>query len=763
MTLNSSLEEPAALASRFINQTSKNIFLTGKAGTGKTTFLRHIVKHTHKKTLIVAPTGIAAINAGGMTIHSLFQLPFGCFIPQNNSGITHNSIKINDPLSLIRTSHMSGQRRHLLKEVELLIIDEVSMLRADILDAIDTVFRHVRRKNHLPFGGAQVLFIGDLLQLPPVVKEEEWSFLKSFYKSIYFFDAQVLQREKPVYIELDKIYRQGDQRFISLLNNLRNNEITKEDTALLSSYYKPQFKPQANDNYIMLTTHNYKAAQLNTRFLNALEERSYFFDAIVKGEFSEYAYPLEKTLELKKGAQVMFVKNDPTGAQRFFNGKIGVVSFLSEQKIEVRFSDTGKTVSLEHNEWQNQKYELNPASNEIEEVVMGTFTQYPVKLAWAITVHKSQGLTFDKAIVDIGDAFAPGQVYVALSRLRSLEGVVLTSLLNDNALFQDKKVISFSNIKKEQENLDTLVKKESVVFLKNYLFTCFEFDSLVGKLYEHAQSYTKDENRSAKQKHQGWAQQVQEEFNKTKEFGDKFLQQLKEMFDKAAPAYLGLVDKRTHAAKEYFVPVFKKISKDILQHIEAVKSEQNVTTYLKELLELEMLFYEQFKLINKASALSSALLSNTPLTREAAYNLDKDPVRAELINQISRMPAEEKKEKKERAVRKPRVKKETSKKDKPDTKNASLELFKAGKTIGEIAVLRGVTINTIEIHLAHYVAKGIVKAELFMTSEKLEGVLAVVKKLNTFSVTPIKNALGDSYTYGEIKMGLAHYLSREDI
>ena len=316
---NSNETDPTALASKFINHTQKNIFLTGKAGTGKTTFLRNIIQQTHKKAVIVAPTGIAAINAGGVTIHSLFQLPFGNFIPVNqNSFSTNQQFKITTPALLIRNMQMSSTKRNLLRELELLIIDEVSMLRADLLDAIDTTLRYIRRQNNKPFGGVQVLFIGDLLQLPPVVKNDEWEILKEHYNSIYFFDAWVLQQEKPLYIELEKIYRQADNTFIALLNNLRNNCITEDDVALLNNYYKPGFKAENNQNYITLTTHNYKADKLNKEYLQNIKSKSYFFNATVEDEFSEYAYPVEKTLELKLGSQIMFVKNDPTGAQRFF-------------------------------------------------------------------------------------------------------------------------------------------------------------------------------------------------------------------------------------------------------------------------------------------------------------------------------------------------------------------------------------------------------------------------------------------------------------
>ena len=758
MATDPSVHNPAMLASRFINQTHKNIFLTGKAGTGKTTFLRQVVQNTHKKSIIVAPTGIAAINAGGVTIHSLFQLPFGNFVPAyyTASG-QHQHLKITDPLALIKNLQMSDAKRKLLRELELLIIDEVSMLRADLLDAIDLVLRHVRRKSYAPFGGVQVLFIGDLLQLPPVVKDEEWQLLKTFYNSIYFFDALVLQPNKPVYIELDKIYRQGDGRFVALLNNLRNNQVTGEDIALLNSFYKPGFKPSPTDNYITLTTHNYKANTLNKDFLQELKNKSYFFEAVIDGDFNEFAYPLEKTLELKAGAQIMFVKNDPTGEQRFFNGKIGIVSGLSDKKIEVKFDDSNKFITVEKYEWENMKFELNLETNEIEEKVTGTFTHYPVKLAWAITVHKSQGLTFDKAIVDIGSAFAPGQVYVALSRLRSLDGLVLTSHINYNSISQDSNVTAFSKIKSEQENLDELVEKEAALFLKNYVLQSFDFAPLSNKLNYHTESYIKDEKRSAKQKYQQWSQGIKEQLSDIKPHADKFRQQVAQILDSNTGGYLDLLNKRVLAAKDYFAPLFNAISKSVFDHIEIVKSEKKVKSYLNELLELETSFYEQVKRMNKASVLINAMLTNTEFNGEDVRKLLHDPNRSEQIKRALLMPEktgqETKKQKKEKT--KTSGKKLLVKTDKTDTKAETFRLLGEGKNIAEIAQLRGMTTGTIEGHLAFYVAKGNLKATQFMTAEKLEHIITVSKKLNTFQPGSIKQALSADYSYGEIKLALA--------
>ena len=760
------LSDIALLASKFINHTNKNIFLTGKAGTGKTTFLKHIVESTHKKTVIAAPTGIAAINAGGVTIHSLFQLPFGSFIPINQPASVHNqNLKINDPLSVIKNLQMNENKRKLLRELELLIIDEVSMLRADLLDAIDVVLKHVRRRNYLPFGGVQVLFIGDLLQLPPVVKNEEWELLRDYYKSPYFFDARVLQQTKPVYIELDKIYRQDDIEFISLLNNLRNNTVTNSDIELLNRYYKPDFEPKANENYITLTTHNYKAAEQNKKMLQELKGISYYFLADVEDEFSEYSYPVEKTLELKIGAQVMFVKNDPSGGQRFFNGKIGVISKLSSEKIEVQFDDAKEPLEVEKYKWENIKFLLNDVTNEIEEKVSGTFTQYPIKLAWAITVHKSQGLTFDKAIVDIGSAFAPGQVYVALSRLRSLRGLVLTSKVNYNSISEDKKVAEFSKTKTEQENPEELIRKETLLFLRGYIIENFDLTHIVRQLDEHAVSYTKDEKRSAKQKHHKWAVDLKNKVNEIKPAADKFINHLVKIIDNKEPDYLSLAYKRLNDANDYFAPVFKSMAKEIFAKIEQVKSEKKIKTYVEELFGIEVILYEQIKRMNKSIVICRSITENTSIDKHEfskfSYDKERNEAISRVLTPIVKEKEEKKKERKEKKERKPKGEKATTKKQKGDSHNETLQLFKGGKTVEEIAELRGMAVSTIEGHLSTFVAKGQLDVSEFVSADKVREIISATKELDTFNLGPLKSVLGERFSFSEIRMAIASYLAKD--
>ncbi len=747
----------AATASRFINNTSKNVFLTGKAGTGKTTFLKHIIKHTYKNAVIVAPTGIAAINAGGVTIHSLFQLPFGAFIPVRDANIAFSEhIKINTPATIFKGFQLQASKRKLLQELELLIIDEVSMLRSDLLDAIDTVLKSVRKKNHLPFGGVQVLFIGDLLQLPPVVKEDEWRYLKSYYKSAFFFDAQVLQQHKPLYIELDKIYRQEDNAFISILNNLRSNQVTASDIQRLNSYYKPGFTADVAENYIHLTTHNNKADTLNRESLMKLEGQSYFFKAQISGDFNEYSYPVEENMELKKGAQIMFIKNDPTGAQRFFNGKIGIISSLSDNSVEVSFSDGSKPVSIEKYEWQNIKYAINEATNEIEEKINGTFSHYPIKLAWAITVHKSQGLTFSKAIIDIGQAFAPGQVYVALSRLTSLDGLILSSPINTSSLNIDSNITAYSNLRESDEKLKELFESESHSFFQNYVVACFNFATLHHAMTTHIESYQKDEQKSAKQKHFNWAVELKKEVEAVRIISDKFLNQLQQIFHAKQPEYKEQLKTRVEAAKNHFAPILKQFSKTVLKQIENLKTEKKVKIYLEELAELDALFFKQLQLIHKAEAMVKSATENSEFSRDKINTSEENKERIKDLNEVELKPKKE---------RKPKKGKEKSdlpadkagKKEKVDTKKISYDLYKSGKTIEEIATERGMVVMTIESHLAHYAGLGLLDVKLFVEEEKMKNIITVAKTLDTGLFGPIKQSLGDEYSYSEIRFAMAWY------
>ena len=431
------------LAADLVNQSSRTIFLTGKAGTGKTTFLKYIRETCPKQMAVVAPTGVAAINAGGVTIHSFFQLPFTPFLPETQPFSPNNEDVVNSH-SLVSRLRINKEKIKVLQQLELLIIDEISMVRCDTLDAIDTVLRHIRKKPFERFGGVQVLFIGDMFQLPPVIKEQEWKLLSACYDSPYFFDSRVIREEPPVYIEFTKIYRQSETQFINVLNQVRNNELDEAGMQILEKRFQPSFPRQKNDGYIVLTTHNDRARNINARELQGIGTELFSYRAEIKDDFPENAYPADEVLSLKLGAQVMFIKNDSDKSKRYFNGRIGTVTKLEKERILVQCENDPDEIEVTPETWQNIRYTLNKTSRAMEEDVLGSFTQYPLRLAWAITIHKSQGLTFEKAIIDAGEAFAAGQVYVALSRCTSLEGMLLQSRVRPGSLFTDDRIVRFS-------------------------------------------------------------------------------------------------------------------------------------------------------------------------------------------------------------------------------------------------------------------------------------------------------------------------------
>lgn len=426
------------LAWKFIENTGTNLFLTGKAGTGKTTFLRLLKARSPKRMVVLAPTGIAAINAGGVTIHSFFQLPFAPYVPDTSFSADG---------SASYRFRFGKEKINIMRSMDLLVIDEISMVRADLLDAVDHILRRYRDR-FKPFGGVQLLMIGDLQQLAPVVKDDEWKLLKNYYDTPYFFSSQALKESQFCSIELTTVYRQNDTIFLDMLNRIRENRC---DAALLESLnrrYLPDFSPN-EDGYIQLVTHNYQAQRINNYELEKLPGRAYVFQASIEGKFPEYSYPTEQALELKQGAQVMFVKNDSSGNHRYFNGMIGEVTSISANHIEVRSKEGDEPFALQPEEWANAKYVLDEETKEIKEEVEGVFKQYPLKLAWAITVHKSQGLTFDKAIIDVSGSFAHGQAYVALSRCRTLEGLVLSAPIPARAIISDQAVDAFTRQARE--------------------------------------------------------------------------------------------------------------------------------------------------------------------------------------------------------------------------------------------------------------------------------------------------------------------------
>lgn len=464
-----------ALAWQFIENTGTHLFLTGKAGTGKTTFLRKLKRESPKRMVVIAPTGIAAINAGGVTIHSFFQIPFAPYVPES-------SFSTNGQATY--RFRFGKEKINIIRSMDLLVIDEISMVRADLLDAVDEMLRRYRDR-HKPFGGVQLLMIGDLQQLAPVVKDEEWQMLKKYYDTPYFFSSRALKQTEYCTIELKTVYRQSDGAFLDLLNRIRENHCDPQVLEALNRRYLPDFQPRKEEGYIRLVTHNYQAQRINNYELEQLPGRSYAFRATIDGKFPEYSYPTDELLELKKGAQVMFVKNDSSGEHRYYNGMIGEVTDLSADSIEVRAKDSTAAFLLQEEEWANAKYVLDEESKEIVEDIEGTFRQFPLKLAWAITIHKSQGLTFERAIIDASSSFAHGQAYVALSRCKTLEGLVLSAPLSAKAVISDRAVDRFTEEARRNEPDEDRFHSLQRTYFHELLSGLFDFRPLEQSLQRY--------------------------------------------------------------------------------------------------------------------------------------------------------------------------------------------------------------------------------------------------------------------------------------
>ncbi len=711
----------AKLAARYVNSTNRHIFLTGKAGTGKTTFLKYIVQHTHKNCVVAAPTGIAAINAGGVTLHSLLQLPFGTYIPENIPPQASEN-QINTPASIGKDRRFSTDKRKLIQELELLIIDEVSMLRADLLDCIDQTLRQIRRRRFEPFGGLQILFIGDLMQLPPVIKDTEWGLLQKYYKSPYFFESRALQESQPIRVELKEIYRQSDEKFIDLLNRLRHNEQNEYDYEELNKYYSEGVENMEMPGYIHLTTHNKKADHINQTRLDQLsgDERRYV--AQIDGDFPETMFPTSYALSLKEGAQVMFIKNDPSGEGKFFNGKIGEICSLGNEP-EVRFSD-GTEIKVETYKWENKRYVLNKTTNEIDEKYLGSFEQFPLKLAWAVTVHKSQGLTFEKAILDLSGTFAPGQLYVALSRLTSLNGLVLSSPLPGNPPAIDESLQTFTESFDSEKELESKLENERISYLAQCAERAFSFDQLTQHLKYHLQSFNKAENRSEKQQYLPWTRELVNSVGTLQRTGAQFIQQVKGILD-FQPDWDHLSDRMTKA-EHYFTPELEGLLTKVKAHAKGLTQQAKVKSYLAELAEIMELLDSQIRQIVKLTLLVN---DGDEVTKEKLRAKGYFTSRADL----KRIP----------------------KKDKKPTALISLELYQKGKLPKEIAEERGLVESTIIGHLSQYVETGEIEPQHLVTEGKLKKIVEEYRSGLTSS-GEIKEKLPEDVSYTDIKVGIAY-------
>ena len=537
--------DPYQLAYKYVLDTNQCLFLTGKAGTGKTTLLRRLQQECPKQMVVVAPTGVAAINAEGVTIHSLFQLPPQLFLPTPA-----------ERRKLFAEMQMRRDKQRLLFNLELLVIDEISMVRADLLDTIDAVLRRFKRRPNLPFGGAQVLFIGDLFQLSPVVREEEWNYLREFYAGPYFFQARVFQEIRPMYIELDHVYRQDDTRFIDLLNEVRDNRLSSASYALLNSRYQPHWEPKEDEPFhIILSTHNRKVDAINEREQAKLNATTHCYTASVEGKFPESLFPMDEVLTLAEGARVMFVRNDSTPNKRYYNGKLGVVSHIEDDHITVACEGTDNQteyIEVHQETWENIRYVTAKNSDEITTVVDGTFTQFPLRLAWAVTIHKAQGLTFDRVVIDSQDAFAAGQVYVALSRCRSLEGIILLSPIPESALTNSREVLAFTAAQPTLEQAAMGLHLSERAYFVQILCSIFDFRDayqktesllhIVGKSTSYNQDTAKDYLNPLLSMLAEWQHTA-----------DLFQQQIRQILFAEAPD-IPYLTQRLQAASAYFSP-----------------------------------------------------------------------------------------------------------------------------------------------------------------------------------------------------------------
>lgn len=580
------------LASDLVIHTSKNIFLTGRAGTGKTTFLKYIKENCPKQMVVVAPTGVAAINAGGVTIHSFFQLPFGPFIPEAKG--FKQSEEVTNKHTLLSRLRLNSERRKIIRELELLIIDEISMVRCDVLDAIDLVLRHVRYRHSERFGGVQVLFIGDMFQLPPVVRDAEWSVLKEYYQSPYFFDSHVMKEEPPVYIEFLKIYRQTEEKFIDLLNKVRNNEMEEDDLNALHNRYQPGFFGEGADGFILLTTHNEKARQINAEELAKLPGDTFTYKAEVKNDFPSTAFPADEFLQLKEGAQVMFIRNDSDKAKRYFNGKIGVVKELYEDKIIVQCKDDDSSIEVNKEKWENIRYTLDKATRQLNEDILGEFSQFPLRLAWAITIHKSQGLTFEKAVIDAGKAFAPGQVYVALSRCTSLDGMVLHSKISPHALYADDRIIQFTKNALPAGGLQQELIRAKKDYQEKIISSLFDFRKALSGIKE-LQKYLIEHTTSFNAEAFTCSDELLNKLSSLQTTSEKFHHQLRKLFavTEKAEDNIELQDRIKTAAHWFSIEI-----KSVVEHILQSTAVTDSTIHAKEYNDLLREAYVQLALQN---------------------------------------------------------------------------------------------------------------------------------------------------------------------
>ena len=716
--------EELDLAWQFIKNTGTHLFLTGKAGTGKTTFLKNLREQLPKRMVVLAPTGIAAINANGVTIHSFFQLPFSPYIP--NTTFHSNATPF----------HFGKEKQRIIRTMDLLVIDEISMVRADLLDTIDVVLRRYRDRSK-PFGGVQLLMIGDLQQLAPVVKEDEWKLLQPYYDSPYFFSSKALQQTEYMTIELKTVYRQSDEMFLSLLNKIRENKADENTFQLLNRRYIPNFNPPQDAGYIRLTTHNYQAQQINNDKLAKLPGKAFSFQATVSGNFPEQSYPTDETLVLKEQAQVMFVKNDTSGAGRYYNGMLGRVVGVSAKGISVRNNADDSVIEVEKEEWLNTKYVLNKKTQEITEEVEGTFRQYPLRQAWAVTIHKSQGLTFEHAIIDAQHSFAHGQTYVALSRCKTLDGLVLSAPLTSHAIICDEKVNAF-NLTANHPDTTTVSRLEKAYAL-HLLDELFDFRPL-GTAFERILRLLDEHFHKKYHRLLTEYKQLRPIVNELVDVAFRFRLQYTRLLTSASTRIEDqTVQARIQAAATYF--------SEKLQPLLALQQKTSPETDSKT---LKKTLAERLTEWNEAIIFKTSILQYE--SRQDTVFSVSDYLHTKARMLLEAMERHNGNARKEKRKPKERI-------SKPDTRLLTYELYKQGKSIEVIAQERNLTLSTIASHLAFYIVRGDVDVnELVDTAKQLE----IVHYLTRFpqekkTAGDVKQNVSNEITYTDIKLVLASY------
>lgn len=722
------------IADNFARHTGRSFYLTGKAGTGKTTFLKQLRQSTSKQIAVVAPTGVAAINAGGVTIHSFFQLPFTPFVPTPEGR-----------RNLTRKIKMSGRKRKVLQELELLVIDEISMVRADVLDEIDTVLRHFRFRHNEPFGGVQIILIGDLYQLAPVAVPEEWQVLAPYYPTPYFFDSKVVREHPLLYLEFDKIFRQSDTTFIRILNAVRDDKLSDEDLTLLQKQYNPNFDISKHPDHILLTTHNAKADRVNNQEMARLKSKEHTYRAEIKGEFPERNFPNNAELVLKKGAKVMFIANDTDTPRKYFNGKIGTIAQIDDEHIYVRCEDEENDIEVKLEEWTNIRYTVNETTKQIEEKELGSFKQYPLRLAWAITIHKSQGLTFDKVAIDIEAAFTAGQVYVALSRCRSLDGIVLLSNLNRDSLAVDKNVVQYASLKTAPDQLQQQLDIDESNYNQEIITSVFNFSFCIGQINQ-LKNFVKEEADLFNGKSQKFLKELQESVNNVTDVGNKFQRQLQILYNTANHGQLA---ERIAAASEYFCKELDKIIKIITSSPATTEDHQSAEEYNFCLQSLyDELTHKRYLIQNIRKDFSTE-----------HYLAIKDKYTAPKLDIKTFKPGGKGKFKKELLEtvfgdliqnRKKKDEKPLKKEPKKSTYEVTYELYQQGKSVAEIAAERGYAESTIEGHIARHIRNGKISVYDFVTKEQLEASREFFTAGGTLK--DVYEALDGNLSYGTIRM-----------